>query len=201
MRVCLSKALPTMTPPAHELAKDILPVILQTLERSGLLEKRAAQGVPIWGLLGAHRPELPGHCPATRTRRSFLQTVVHLRALSITEEMLRNLWHIEKKLLVLLHADSTGSPTWFLDSCGATTSPKRRLLLTNYELGAEVHGKGVQLGLNFADTTQELFAGKEMGEDALRVLAEYRKLFGRILEEVKAELPQVRAAMAWAKRI
>jgi hypothetical protein len=35
---------------------------------------------------------------------------------------------------------ATGSPTWFLDSCGATTSPKRRLLLTNYELGAEVYG-------------------------------------------------------------
>jgi hypothetical protein len=131
---------------------------------------------------------------------AFLQTVVHLRTLSITEETLRDLWHIEKKLLVLLHADSSGSPTWFLDSCGATTSPKRRLLLTNYELGAEVHGKGVQLGLNFAgDTTPELFAGPEMGEDALRVLAEYRKLHRRILDEVKAELPQVRAAMAWAK--
>jgi hypothetical protein len=131
---------------------------------------------------------------------AFLQTVVHLRTLSITEETLRDLWHIEKKLLVLLHADSTGSPTWFLDSCGATTSPKHRLLLTNYELGAEVHGKGVQLGLNFAgDTTLELFAGPEMGEDALRVLAEYRKLHRRILDEVKAELPQVRAAMAWAK--
>jgi hypothetical protein len=133
---------------------------------------------------------------------AFLQTAVHLRALSIPEETLRDLWHIEKKFLVLLHADSTGSPTWFLDSCGATTSPKRRLLLTNYVLGAEVHGKGVQLGLNFAgDTTPELFAGPEMGEDALRVLAEYRKLYGRILEDVKAELPQVRAAMAWAKRL
>lgn len=97
---------------------------------------------------------------------AFLQTVVHLRTLSITEETLRDLWHIEKKLLALLHADSTGSPTWFLDSCVATTSPKRRLLLTNYELGAEVHGKGVQLGLNFADTAPELFAGQEMGEDA-----------------------------------
>lgn len=42
-----------------------------------------------------------------------------------------------KKLLVMLHADSTGSPTWFLDSCGAATSPKRRLLLTNYELGLQ----------------------------------------------------------------
>jgi hypothetical protein len=75
----------------------------------------------------------------------FFQTVVHLRTLSITEEMLRDLWHLEKKLLVLLHADSTGSPTWFLDSCGVTTRNKRRLLLTNYELGAAVHGKGVQL--------------------------------------------------------
>ena len=42
---------------------------------------------------------------------AFLQTVVHLRTLSIAEETLRDLWHIEKKLLVLLHADSTGSPT------------------------------------------------------------------------------------------
>ncbi len=132
---------------------------------------------------------------------AFLQTVVHLRTLSITEETLRDLWHIDKKLLVLLHADSTGSPTWFLDSCGATTSPKRRLLLTNYELDAEIQGKGLQLGLNFAETTPELFAGQEMGEDALRVLNEYRKLHARISADVKAELPQVRAAVAWAKQV
>ncbi len=131
---------------------------------------------------------------------AFLQTVVHLRTLSIAEETLRDLWHIEKKLLVLLHAESTGSPTWFLDSCGATTSPKRRLLLTNYELGAEFHGKGVQLGLNFADTAPELFAGQEMGEDALLVMKEYRKLYGGLSAGVKADLPHLRAAVAWAKR-
>ena len=132
---------------------------------------------------------------------AFLQTVVHLRTLSVTEETLRDLWHIEKKLLVLLHADSTGSPTWFLDSCGATTSPKRRLLLTNYELGADVHGKGVQLGLNFADTAPELFDGQEMGEDALRVLNDYRKLHARISADVKTELPHLRAAVTWSKRV
>ncbi len=132
---------------------------------------------------------------------AFLQKVVHLRTLSITEETLRDLWHIEKKLMGLLHADTTGSATWFLDSCGATTSPKRRLLLTNYELGAEVQGKGLQLGLNFAGTAPELFAGKEMGEDALRVLNDYRKLHARIIADVKAELPHVRAAVAWAKRV
>jgi hypothetical protein len=132
---------------------------------------------------------------------AFLQTVVHLRTLSITEETLRDLWHIEKKLLVLLHADSTGSPTWFLDSCGAMTSPKRRLLLTHHDVGVEIHGTGLQLGLNFADTAPELFAGQEMGEDTLRVLKDYRKLYARITADVKAELPQVRAAVAWSKRI
>ena len=132
---------------------------------------------------------------------TFLETVVHLRTLSITEETLRDLWHIEKKLLVLLHADSTGSPTWFLDSCGATTNPKQRLLLTHHDMGVAIHGASLQLGLNFADTAQELFAGQEMGENALRVLNDYRKLYARISADVKAELPQVRAAVAWSKRV
>ena len=57
------------------------------------------------------------------------------------------------------------------------------------------------MGLNFADTDPELFAGQEMGEDALRVLNDYRKLHARITAEVKAELPQVRAAVAWSKRV
>ena len=71
---------------------------------------------------------------------AFLQTVVYLRTLSITEETLRNLWHIEKNLLALIHADTTGSPTWFLDSCGATTHPKCRLLLTHHDMRVEIHG-------------------------------------------------------------
>jgi hypothetical protein len=133
--------------------------------------------------------------------RAFLQTVVYLRTLSITEETLRDLWHIEKKLLRLLHADSTDSLTWFLDSCGANTRPKRRLLLTNYELGAEIQAKGVQLRLNFGVTAHELFPGREMGEDALRVLNDYHKLYARISTEVKVELQHVRDAVRWSKRV
>jgi hypothetical protein len=132
---------------------------------------------------------------------AFLQTVVHLRTLSITEETLRDLWHIEKKLLMLLHVDSTGSPTWFLDSCGAKSSPKQRLLLTSHDMGADLQNRGVQLGLNFTETTPELFAGQEMGEDALRVLKDYRKLYARITADVKAEAPHVLAAVAWSKRV
>jgi hypothetical protein len=40
-----------------------------------------------------------------------------------------------------------------------------------------------------------------MGEDALRVLNDYRKLYARISAEVKAEVPNLRAAVAWSKRV
>jgi hypothetical protein len=117
---------------------------------------------------------------------ALLRSVVYLRALGITEDRLRELWDIEKKLLVLLHVDSTGSPTWFLDACGVAAFSKRRLLLTNQDLGFEVTGAGLQLGLNFADATPELFDGREMGEDTVHVLNAYRKLYSRIAADVQA---------------
>jgi hypothetical protein len=40
-----------------------------------------------------------------------------------------------------------------------------------------------------------------MGEDALRVLNDYRKLHTRISTDVNAEVPHVRAAVAWSKRV
>ena len=66
---------------------------------------------------------------------AFLRTVVFLRTLGIAEDRILRLWHFEKKLLQLLHVDSTGSKTWFLDSCGAITRRDRRLLLSNYDIG------------------------------------------------------------------
>ena len=131
---------------------------------------------------------------------AFLRAVVALRTLNVAEDALLDLWQLEKKLLQLLHVDSTGSKTWFLDACGATTHPKRRLLLTNYDLGVEVPTKALQLGLNFAAALPELFAGKAMGEDALRVLNEYLKLYTRTRTDLATELPLVRGAVRWADR-
>jgi len=131
---------------------------------------------------------------------ALLQKLVHLRALSISEATLRDLWHIEKKLLQILHADSTGSSTWFLDACGASSNPERRLLLTSFDIGVEVPAGTLQLGLNFADQLPELFTGKEMGEDALRVLNDYLKLYTRIRSDIAAEMPLLHAATQWAKR-
>jgi hypothetical protein len=132
---------------------------------------------------------------------AYSDAYVALRIFGIAEDTLLRLWNFEKKLLQLLHVDSAGSPTWFLDSCGVTTHSKQRLLLTNHDLGGPVPSKELQLGLNFADTLPELFGGTEMGEDALRVLNEYITLHARIRSDLRTELPHVREAMKWVGRL
>ncbi len=132
---------------------------------------------------------------------AFLRTIVFLRTFGVSEDALLRLWHIETKLLTLLHVDSTGSPTWFLDACGQTTHRKRRLLLPNHDLGVAIPARMLQLGLNFGDALPELFAGKEMGEDALRVLEEYLNALGTMRREVGDELPHVRAALSFARQL
>jgi hypothetical protein len=59
----------------------------------------------------------------------------------------------------------------------------------------------LQLGLNFGDALPELFAGKEMGEDALRVLEGYLTALATLRREVGHELPHVRAALSFARQI
>lgn len=129
---------------------------------------------------------------------AFLKTVVFLRTVGISEDRLLRLWQLEKKLLQLLHIDSTGSRTWFLDSCGAISRRDHRLPLTNYDIGIAIPARAVQLGLNFATATPELFAGKEMGEDALRVLNDIIPLVAGIRADVAAELPHLRETTKWA---
>ena len=132
---------------------------------------------------------------------AFLRTVAYLRMLNISEESLLKLWQLEKKLLTLLHVDSIGSPTWFLDSCGLTKHKERRLLLTNHDMGMDLRSQVLQPGLNFTQTSPELFDGREMGEDAFRVLGQYLKLASRIQAEVSAEVPLLRNAARWAGRL
>jgi len=127
-----------------------------------------------------------------------------LRTLNVPEHALRDLWHLEKKLRELLHVDTGSSPTWFLDACGQTTQPRRRLLLTNSGIGVELPSRMLQLGLQFEFKLTELFKGNAMGEDALRVFYNYLKSLKSLQQGIVAELPQVRAAAAsgrsWVKR-
>ena len=132
---------------------------------------------------------------------AFLRGLIFLQTFNVKEETLRDLWQLEKKLLQLLHVDATGSPTGFLDSCGPTAHTKRRLLLSNHDLGVEIHTRMLQPNLQFTAGSPELFAGQEMGEDALRVLSEYIKLHTGICAGVQAERPLVREALEWSRRL
>ena len=144
----------------------------------------------------------------TESYISFLEKIIHLRVLGISEETLLHLWDLERKLMQLLHADSTGSPTWFLDACGSTANPDHRRLLSNFDIGFYLPNQDprtknqepattLQLGLNFAGKkpNPELFTAPEMGEDAILVLRQYQSLHQEILSAIHAEIPIVRAAL------
>ena len=127
---------------------------------------------------------------------AFLEGVIHLRVLGIPEETLTHAWNLERKLMQLLHADSTGSATWFLDACGSTGNRDHRLLLSNFDIGTFLPSGAVQLGLNFADKDKpELFTKAEMGEDAILVLCQYLPIHQQILRDIKLEIPVVREAI------
>jgi len=131
----------------------------------------------------------------------FLRSLVYLRSFGISEETLRDLWNLEKKLLLLLHVEASGSPTWFLDACGRPGHRERRLLLSHFDLGIPLNGRELQPGLDFSDTLPELFSGREMGEDAWRVLSQCLALRETILRDVRAELPGLRNATKWAAHL
>ncbi|MEI7752292.1 MAG: hypothetical protein WCJ71_09420 [Candidatus Omnitrophota bacterium] len=149
------------------------------------------------------RFELPvlGEAQYPEAYFAFIQTIVFLRMLNVLEESLRDLWRLEKKLLRLLNLDSIGSKTWYLDACGQTVHPDRRLLLSNFDLGVKLPSGTLQLGLNFESKLPEFFAGSEMGESAIRVLGDYLKLYARIQAGAGAEAVLVRSAARWAKRL
>ncbi len=130
---------------------------------------------------------------------AFLRMLVLLRTLGVPEQTLRDLWKLEKKLLVMLHVDSTGSPTWFLDACSHTGRTRCRLLLTNRDMGATLPSHAVQLGLDFSPRRPELFAARDMGEDALAVFNQCLHIYSQIQSTIRAETPILRAALHCAR--
>lgn len=130
---------------------------------------------------------------------AFLRTIIHLRIFSVSFDSLTRLWQLEQSVMRLLHADTTGSPTWFLDACGAKGRRSRRLLLSNYDLGTHLASGSVQLGLDFSAATHELFTSAEMGEDVLQAINLYLKEYRAIALSIRAELPNLRAALNFSR--
>jgi len=131
---------------------------------------------------------------------AWLRVIVHLRTLGVPEKLLRELWTVEKKLLTLLHLDAGGSPTWFLDACRTGQPARGRLLLSQREIGSAIELDVLQPGLDLAPSEPELFAGEVMGEDAMRLLGDYRQLLEKVRRRVRDSLPAVRASLNWGAR-
>ncbi|MCX6959390.1 MAG: hypothetical protein NTW91_03700 [Verrucomicrobia bacterium] len=130
---------------------------------------------------------------------SFLRKVIHLRVLGVSEEALREFWAVERKLIEVLHLDPQSSPTWMVDACAVPSDPDRRLLLSNIDLGFILPATELQIGLDFSISSQDLFAGKDMGEDALKLLQDYRTRLTSIRASVASEQPVLKGAILWAR--
>ena len=132
---------------------------------------------------------------------AFLRKIAHLRALGVSEESLRAFWAVERKLIEALHLDPQSSPTWMVDACAFDADPDRRLLLSNIDLGCPLLATDLQIGLDFSTASSELFAGKEMGEDAMRLISDYRTRLTAIRLSVVSELMVLKGAIKWARGI
>jgi len=130
---------------------------------------------------------------------AFLRKILHLRVLGVSEESLRAFWAVERKLIEVLHLDPQTSPTWMVDACAFDADPDRRLLLSNIDLGCSLPATDLQIGLDFSTASSELFAGKEMGEDALRLISDYRTRITSIRSTVSSELPLLKKSITWGR--
>jgi hypothetical protein len=133
---------------------------------------------------------------------AFLRKVRDLRNLGLSEEKLGKLWDLERKLIEILHLDLGGGELSLIEGCSVEADPERRLLLSNADLGVPILARDLQPGLDFTTGShRELFGGKEMGEDALRILGEYREILQEIRETVSREGKVVKSSLRWAKTL
>ena len=133
---------------------------------------------------------------------AFLRKVRDLRNLGVSEEKLGDLWDLERKLIAILHLDLGGGELSLIEGCSAEADPEHRLLLSNADLGVPLMARDVQAGLNFrTGRPQELFEGQAMGEDALRVLNDYRSMLTGILKTVASESAVLRETIRWGKTL
>jgi hypothetical protein len=132
---------------------------------------------------------------------AFLRKVRDLRNLGVSEEKFGQLWDLERKLIDILHLDLGDGNLSHIQGCSVEANPERRLLLSNADLGVPLMARDLQAGLNFQARPQELFEGKEMGDDALRILGEYRVLLQEIGGTAIREGKVVKSSLQWAKSV
>lgn len=132
---------------------------------------------------------------------TFLRKIRDLRNLGVSEEKLVNLWNLERKLIDILHLDLGDGNLSHIQGCSVEADPERRLLLSNAELGVPLMARDLQTGLDFQALPKELFEGREMGDDALRILREYSDLLDDTLKTMARESKVLKNSLRWAKSL
>jgi hypothetical protein len=132
---------------------------------------------------------------------TFLRKVRDLRNLGVSEERLGALWDLERKIIAILHLDLGGGELSLIEGCSVEADPDHRLLLSNADLGVPLMALDLQTGLDFQARLPELFEGKAMGEDALRLLREYRKLLKTLQETICRERKVLTEGLRWQKSV
>ena len=130
---------------------------------------------------------------------AFLRKVRDLRNLGVSEEKFGQLWDLERKLIDILHLDLGDGNLSHIQGCSVEADPERRLLLSNADLGVPLMARDLQTGLDFQALPKELFEGKEMGDDVLRILREYSDLLDETLKTVSRESKVLKNSLRWAK--
>ena len=130
---------------------------------------------------------------------TFLRKIRDLRNLGVSEEKLVSLWNLERKLIDILHLDLGDGNLSHIQGCSVEADPERRLLLSNADLGVPLMARDLQTGLDFQALPKELFEGKEMGDDVLRILREYSDLLDETLKTVSRESKVLKNSLRWAK--
>jgi len=183
---------------AVDAVRIFLPAIRSTMKRMKEIAEKLGRPV-VWIAGVQKRFGLPVLESYSEGYESFLRKVIHLRVLGVSEETLREFWAVERKLIEVLHLDPQSSPNWMVDACSIPADPDRRLLLSNIDLGFPLPATDLQIGLNFAASSLELFARKEMGEDSLKVLQDYRTRLAGIHLSVGSELTVLKGAIKWGR--
>jgi len=132
---------------------------------------------------------------------TFLRNIRDLRNLGVSEEKLGALWDLERKIIAILHLDLGGGELSLIEGCSVEADPDHRLLLSNADLGVPLMARDVQVRLDFQSRPSELFEGKEMGDDALRLISVFRIILEEVRKIVGTERDVLRNSLRWDRSV
>ena len=144
-----------------------------------------------WGIFSCSEEELPRYV-------GFLEQILFLKTSGISLPRLARQLEREKKLIDLIEGPQASSV--LTEGWGQKGKDNHRLLLSRYDLGADLETESIQGRLDFTMKEVELFDGRAMGEDALKLLKKCVQDRILVIEFLRKTGPMLERTAKWAKR-